>query len=247
MPSYGVTLLSGGLDSTTVAAHACRSTDHLTALTFYYGQSHGKEIECAARVAEALGIERKLVDISFLGSVAWYSALTNPQQFPVPEDRPVGGMAASIPITYVPVRNTIFLSLAAAYLESKVLYALEVEGVSPSDAQAVLFMGPNAIDYSGYPDCRPEYFEKMRESLAYGSKLWAEYRVPMEIETPIIQMSKKEIVQLGLETQAPLDLTWSCYQAGDVPCGRCDSCVLRAKGFREAGVADPALERLKAG
>ena len=247
MPSYGVTLLSGGLDSTTVAAHARRSIDHLTALTFYYGQSHGKEIDCAAQVAGALGIEHKLVDISFLGSVAWYSALTNPQQFPVPEDRPVGGMAASIPITYVPVRNTIFLSLAAAYLESKVLYALEVEGVSPADARAVLFMGPNAIDYSGYPDCRPEYFDKMRESLAYGSKLWAEYQVPMEIETPIIELSKKEIVELGVRVKAPLDLTWSCYQAGDAPCGRCDSCLLRAKGFREAGVADPALERLKAG
>ena len=247
MPSYGVTLLSGGLDSTTVAAHARQSIDRLTALTFYYGQSHGKEIDCAAQVAEALEIEHKLVDISFLGSVAWYSALTNPQQFPVPEDRSADRMAASIPITYVPVRNTIFLSLAAAYLESKVLYAVEVEGVSPSDAQAVLFMGPNAIDYSGYPDCRPEYFEKMRDSLAYGSKLWAEYEVAMGIETPIIRMSKREIVQLGVQVKAPLELTWSCYQAGDVPCGRCDSCVLRAKGFREAGVADPALDRLKAG
>ena len=247
MPSYGVTLLSGGLDSTTVAAHARQATDHLTALTFYYGQSHGKEIDCAARVAEVLKIEHKLVDISFLGSVAWYSALTNPEQFPVPEDRPADRMSASIPITYVPVRNTIFLSLAAAYLESKALYAVEVEGLSPSDAQAVLFMGPNAIDYSGYPDCRPEYFDKMRDSLAFGSKLWAEYQVPMEIETPIIRMSKKEIVELGVRVKAPLELTWSCYQAADIPCGRCDSCVLRAKGFREAGVADPALERLKAG
>ena len=247
MPCYGVTLLSGGLDSTTVAAHARQATDHLTALTFYYGQSHSKEIDCAVQVAEALGIEHKLVDISFLGSVAWYSALTNPEQFPVPEDRPADRMAASIPITYVPVRNTIFLSLAAAYLESKALYAVEVEGLSPSDAQAVLFMGPNAIDYSGYPDCRPEYFDKMRDSLAFGSKLWAEYQVPMEIETPIIRMSKKEIVELGVRVKAPLELTWSCYQAADIPCGRCDSCVLRAKGFREAGVADPALERLKAG
>ena len=108
-------------------------------------------------------------------------------------------------------------------------------------------MGPNAIDYSGYPDCRPEYFEKMRESLAYGSKLWAEYQVPMAIETPIIRMSKKEIVQFGVQLQAPLELTWSCYQAGNAPCGRCDSCVLRAKGFQEAGVTDPALQRLKAG
>ena len=102
-------------------------------------------------------------------------------------------------------------------------------------------MAPNAIDYSGYPDCRPEFFEKMGETLAYGSKLWTEYHVPLQIETPIIAMTKADIVRLGFEIRAPLELTWSCYQGGDVPCGRCDSCILRANGFRDAGFSDPAL------
>ena len=102
-------------------------------------------------------------------------------------------------------------------------------------------MAPNAIDYSGYPDCRPEFFQKMGESLGYGSKLWTEYHVPLQIELPIIEMSKADIVRLGMELRAPLELTWSCYQGGDAPCGRCDSCILRANGFRDAGFPDPAL------
>ena len=241
MPSYGVSLLSGGLDSTTVTALAKNQIDHLTALTFHYGQSHSKEVECAAAVARSLGVPQELMDISFLGKVAWYSALTNPDRFPVPEDRDAAQMGNSIPITYVPLRNTIFLSLAAAYLESQALHAIELEGVPPSELQAHLFMAPNAIDYSGYPDCRPEFFEKMSESLGYGSKLWTEYSVPLQIEIPIIEMSKADIVRLAMKIQAPLELTWSCYQGGDTPCGRCDSCILRANGFSEAGFPDPAL------
>ncbi len=243
MPSYGVSLLSGGLDSTTVTALAIGKTDHLTALTFHYGQSHSKEVDCAAAVARAMGVPQELMDISFLGKVAWYSALTNPERFPVPEDRDAAQMGNSIPITYVPLRNTIFLSLAAAYLESQALHAIELEGVSPTDVQAYLYMAPNAIDYSGYPDCRPEFFQKMGESLGYGSKLWSEYHVPLQVETPIIRMSKADIVRLGLELRAPLELTWSCYRGGDVPCGRCDSCILRANGFRDAGLSDPALTK----
>tara|TARA_B100001964_G_scaffold138457_1_gene152728 strand:+ start:170 stop:901 length:732 start_codon:yes stop_codon:yes gene_type:complete len=241
MPSYGVSLLSGGLDSTTVTALAKGKTDRLTALTFHYGQIHSKEVECAAEVARSIGVEQELMDISFLGKVAWYSALTNPDRFPVPEDQDAAQMGNSIPITYVPLRNTIFLSLAAAYLESQTLHAIEIEGVSPSDVQAHLYMAPNAIDYSGYPDCRPEFFEKMADSLGYGSKLWTEYQIPIQIEIPIIEMSKADIVKLGIEIKAPLGLTWSCYQGGEVPCGRCDSCILRANGFRDAGYSDPAL------
>jgi len=241
MPSYGVSLLSGGLDSTTVTALAKGKTDHLTALTFHYGQSHAKEVDCAAEVARSLGVPQELIDISFLGKVAWYSALTSPERFPVPEDRDAKLMGNSIPITYVPLRNTIFLSLAAAYLESQVLHAIELEGVSSSDVQARIYMAPNAIDYSGYPDCRPEFFDKMRESLGYGSKLWTEYHVPLQIEIPIIDMSKSVMVKLGIELKAPLELTWSCYQGDETPCGRCDSCILRAKGFKDAGVPDPAL------
>ena len=241
MPSYGVSLLSGGLDSTTVTALAKDKTDHLTALTFHYGQSHSKEVECAAEVARSIGVAQELMDISFLGKVAWYSALTNPDRFPVPKDREAAQMGNSIPITYVPLRNTIFLSLAAAYLESQVLHAIELENVSPHDVQALIYMAPNAIDYSGYPDCRPEFFDKMGESLGYGSKLWTEYHVTLQIEIPIIEMSKADIVKFGVELGAPLELTWSCYQGGETPCGRCDSCILRANGFKDAGYPDPAL------
>ena len=241
MPSYGVSLLSGGLDSTTVTALAKSKTDHLTALTFHYGQSHSKEVDCAAEVARSLGVTQELLDISFLGKVAWYSALTNPEQFPMPEDREASRMGNSIPITYVPLRNTIFLSLAAASLESQVLYAIEIEHVLPEDVQAYIYMAPNAIDYSGYPDCRPEFFQKMGESLGYGSKLWTEYHVPLQIEIPIIEMSKTDIVRLAMVLEAPLELTWSCYQGGEIPCGRCDSCILRASGFRAAGYPDPAI------
>ena len=241
MPSYGVSLLSGGLDSTTVTALAKSKTDHLTAQPFHYGQSHSKEVDCAAEVARSLGVTQELLDISFLGKVAWYSALTNPEQFPMPEDREASRMGNSIPITYVPLRNTIFLSLAAASLESQVLYAIEIEHVLPEDVQAYIYMAPNAIDYSGYPDCRPEFFQKMGESLGYGSKLWTEYHVPLQIEIPIIEMSKADIVRLAMELEAPLELTWSCYQGGEIPCGRCDSCILRASGFRAAGYPDPAV------
>ena len=241
MPSYGVSLLSGGLDSTTVTALAKSKTDHLTALTFHYGQSHSKEVDCAAEVARSLGVTQELLDISFLGKVAWYSALTNPEQFPMPENREAPRMGNSIPITYVPLRNTIFVALAAASLESQVLYAIEIEHVLPEDIQAYIYMAPNAIDYSGYPDCRPEFFQKMGESLGYGSKLWTEYHVPLQIEIPIIEMSKTDIVRLAMVLEAPLELTWSCYQGGEIPCGRCDSCILRASGFRAAGYPDPAI------
>jgi 7-cyano-7-deazaguanine synthase len=129
-------------------------------------------------------------------------------------------------------------------LESQALYAIEEEGVSPETLQARVYLAPNAIDYSGYPDCRPEFFDRMQESLGYGSKLWTQYRVPLEIHTPIIELSKAEIVRWATELEAPLELTWSCYQGGDAPCGGCDSCVLRARGFAEAGCPDPALARL---
>ena len=244
MTQYAVSLLSGGLDSTTVTAHARQLTDDLTALTFQYGQSHSKEVECARKISEMMGIRHHLLDISFFRQVAWYSALTNPERFPIPEDRPAEQMGVSIPITYVPLRNTFFLALAAAYLESGILHAIEVEGADPEQVEAKLFMAPNAIDYSGYPDCRPEYFQRMAEALGYGSKLWTQYGVPIQVETPIIQMSKAEIVKMGLDLKAPLEHTWSCYHGGQTPCGTCDSCILRAKGFQEAGLQDPLMTRL---
>ena len=241
MVSYGVTLLSGGLDSTTVTAYALATTDHLSALTFRYGQSHSREVKSAQKIAQLLGVQHQLLDISFLSQVAWYSALTNPERFPLPQDRPTQEMGFSVPITYVPLRNTIFLSLSAAFLESQVLYAVESEGTSPEQLEARLFLAPNVIDYSGYPDCRPEYYEKMTEALRYGSKIWTQYQIRIQVETPVITMTKAEIVRLAMELKAPLEYTWSCYQGGEVPCGRCDSCILRAKGFREAGYQDPVL------
>ena len=244
MPSYGVTLLSGGLDSTTVAAYARDRVDNMSAITFHYGQSHSREVDCAARIAGIMGIEHKLLDISFLSNVAWYSALTNPDQFPAPSGRSDEEIGHGVPITYVPLRNTIFLSLAAAYLESRVLYAIEVEGVDASDVVASVYMAPNALDYSGYPDCRPEFYENMRRTLELGSKLWTEYGVPIRIETPIIDLTKAEIATLGIRLGAPLEHTWSCYEGGEVPCGSCDSCILRARGFAEAGIPDPLLASL---
>ena len=246
MVTYGVTLLSGGLDSTTVTAYAKDRVQHLAALTFRYGQTHSKEVECAQHIAALMGIGHTLIDISFLSDVAWYSALTNPELFPIPRNRSHEQIGFGIPITYVPLRNTIFLSLSAAFLESRVLHAIEVDGQSPEDVQATLYMAPNAIDYSGYPDCRPEFYEKMKQTLEYGSKLWTEYNVPIAVETPVIDMSKAEIAELGARLKAPIEYTWSCYEGGDTPCGMCDSCILRAKGFDEAGMLDPLLVRLGA-
>ena len=243
MTSFAVTLLSGGLDSTTVTAYAKSRSDRITAITFQYGQTHSREVTSAAEVARLLEVEHRLVDISFLGDVAWYSALTNPDAFPMPTDREPKRMGVSIPITYVPLRNTTFVALAAAYLESQVLHAIEVEGIAPGDVSATVYMAPNVLDYSGYPDCRPEFFAQMSETLRHGSKLGAEYGIDIRIETPIIELSKAEIVRMGVDLGAPLERTWSCYAGGERPCGACDSCILRARGFEEAGVADPALRQ----
>ena len=244
MTSFGVSLLSGGLDSTTVTAYARDRVDRLTALTFYYGQTHSKEVDCARLIAGLLGVEHQLIDISFLGRVAWYSALTNPESFPIPRNRPDQEIGFGVPITYVPLRNTIFLALSAAYLESQALSAIEVDGMSHDQVGAVLYMAPNAIDYSGYPDCRPEYFETAQRTLEYGSKLWTQYGVRIQVETPIIGLSKAEIAELGLRLEAPLEHTWSCYDGSELPCEACDSCILRARGFEEAGIPAPLMVRL---
>ena len=244
MGTFGVTLLSGGLDSTTVTAYAKDRVEHLTALTFHYGQTHSKEVECAQRIAGLLGIQHKLIDVSFLGEVAWYSALTSPELFPIPHDRSPEEIGFGIPITYVPLRNTTFLALSAAFLESQVLHAIEVEGVRPEDVAARLYLAPNAIDYSGYPDCRPEFFDQIKQTLRFGSKLGVEYGIHIQVETPIIELTKAEIAELGMKLRAPLEHTWSCYHGGEVPCGACDSCILRAKGFDQAGIPDPLLARL---
>ena len=164
--------------------------------------------------------------------------------FPLPKSREEETIGFGIPITYVPLRNTIFVALSAALLESNVLHALEVEGMSPDEVDACIYLAPNAVDYSGYPDCRPEFYERMTETVKYGSKLWTQYGIEIRIETPIIDLSKAEIAEMGLRIGAPIAFTWSCYDGGEAPCEQCDSCILRAKGFRDAGLTDPLMARL---
>ena len=239
--NLGVVLLSGGLDSTTVATQAVRDGYDLIAVTVHYGQLHSRELDAAASVAASLGLRQEVVDVSFFRRLAWYSALTNPDRFSIPAARTPEEMSADIPITYVPMRNTFLLSLASAYLESHVLQVLEGENASPESVRSALFIAANAIDYSGYPDCRPEFYESLASTLRLGSKIGTQYRVHFEIETPLLRMTKAEIVHHAVAIGAPIERTWSCYEGGAVPCGTCDSCILRAKGFAEAGVEDPAL------
>lgn len=238
-------MLSGGLDSTTVAAYAVKEGYELTALTFRYGQKHSREVESAKKVAEVMGIRWKVVAFSFFRKLAWYSALTSSEDFKVPKKRDNQETTKEIPITYVPLRNTLFITIAAALLESELLSLIENGRVNPAELEASIFIAANAIDYSGYPDCRPEYFEKVTGVLFEGSKLGVQYGKPMNIQTPIIHMTKAEIVKLARELNAPLEYTWSCYEGEDVPCGRCDSCILRARGFAEAGCEDPLIVRLE--
>ncbi len=240
MLRLAVVLLSGGLDSTTAATMVKHEGTQLSAVTVNYGQSHAREIDAARRVATHLNIAQQITEVPFFKDVASYSALTQPDQHARPLDRAPRAMSNDIPATYVPLRNTYLLTLAASALESAALAAIEVRGVDPAGLTASIVIGANAIDYSGYPDCRPEYYRAMAETLRLGSKLGTQYSVPITISTPLIDKTKAEIVRLAIEIGAPIEHTWSCYGPGPAPCGRCDSCVLRAKGFREAGVPDPA-------
>lgn len=245
MRRVGVLLLSGGLDSTTVAAYAKKQGYELVAITLHYGQKHSKEVESAKKVAQLIGMKQEVIDVSFFKRLAWYSALTNPEDLEIPKQRDDKEMAKNIPITYVPFRNTFFITMAAAFLESEALNLIETESVNPKDVEASIFIAANAIDYSGYPDCRPEYYKQMEKALLQGSKLGIQYQKPISIETPIILKTKSEIVKMAIDLEVPLEYTWSCYEGGELPCGKCDSCILRAKGFAEAGYKDPLLVRLK--
>ncbi len=218
-----VVLLSGGLDSYTAAAIAKAEGLVLNALTIHYGQRHAREVQSARQVARALGVERHkelTVDLRPIGG----SSLTS--DVDVPRDRDLE--AVDIPSTYVPARNTIFLSLALAWAE--VIGARD------------LVVGVNALDYSGYPDCRPE-FVRAFEALANVATRAGVEGARFQIHTPLIQLSKADIIRRGLELGLDYGLTHSCYDPGPsgLPCGHCDSCVLRAKGFAAAGVADPLL------
>lgn len=238
--THAIVLLSGGLDSTTVATHATVREGEVRALCIRYGQRHVREVEAARAVAAALGIPIEVVDASFYGQIA-RSALTRGDRVSVPAGRSAAEIGEGIPSTYVPLRNTFFVTLAAAALESWMLRLIEEEGRAPADLDPAIYVGANAIDYSGYPDCRPEFYEAIGRVLRLGSKLGSAHGVGFRIEAPIIEMSKAAIVRYGSDIGAPLHLTWSCYLGGERPCGACDSCILRAEGFAAAGIPDPAL------
>ena len=221
-----VVLLSGGLDSTTLLALAQREGYAAHALTFRYGQRHAHEIEAARRVAERWGVVRhEIVDIDL--RVFGGSALTVPG-VEIPKDRGADEMAAGVPITYVPARNTIFLSFALAWAE--VLGAGDI------------FIGVNALDYSGYPDCRPEYVAAYERMANLATATAADGRVPIHIRAPLLHLTKREIIALGTSLGVDYGMTTSCYDptpAGEA-CGHCDACQLRLRGFAEGGLTDPA-------
>ena len=219
-----VVLLSGGLDSATALAIARAEGFETYTLSFDYGQRHDRELDSARRVAAALGAKEHLVlrlDLRAIGG----SALT--ADIAVPKGRSVEAMGSGIPVTYVPARNTIFLSHALAWAE-----VLECEDI---------FIGVNALDYSGYPDCRPEFIEAFERMANLATRAGVEGRSRLRIHTPLIRLTKAEIVARGIALGVDFGLTWSCYEPrpDGLACGRCDSCLLREKGFREAGLRDP--------
>ena len=210
-----VVLLSGGLDSTTTLYYARAKGYKCYCVIFDYGQRHKKEIRTAARLANLTGSGFTIVKIK----LPWSKSALTDRKVKVPKGRQVKEMSSEIPATYVPARNTIFLSFAASYAESI--------GASR------IFIGANALDYSGYPDCRPNYIKAYGKMINLGTKGGVEGR-KLKIETPLIKMTKAEIIKLGTKLGVPYGLTWSCYSGGRYPCGVCDSCKLREKGFAEA-------------
>ena len=214
MGKRAICLISGGMDSAVAAAVARHDGYKLYALTFNYGQRNLRELEAAKEIAKSLGAHHKIFEINLrqIGG----SALTDTIE--VPE------RAEGIPVTYVPARNTIFLSCALAYAEV-------------IDAEAI-FIGVNAVDYSGYPDCRPEYIQAFQRMANVALKRSVE-KGPIHIKAPLLYLSKAEIVKSGLELGVPFEKTWSCYREGEKACGRCPSCMLRLAAFEKAGVRDP--------
>ena len=227
-----VVLLSGGMDSATTAAIARSRGFDVHALTFRYGQRHAAELEAARRVARHLGIRRHIVldiDLRPFGG----SALTG--ELEVPKDTPMEQIGQRIPATYVPARNTIFLAFALGWAE--------VLGASD------IFIGANAMDYSGYPDCRPEYIQAFQRMANLATRAGVEEGRRLTIHTPLIELSKREIVERGMGLGVDYGITLTCYDpASDgAACGRCEACLIRLKGFREAGLEDPAPYQMVGG
>ena len=229
MDKKAVVLLSGGIDSTTMLAIAQSQGYSVYAMSFRYGQRHTLELDRAKQISEKTGVEKHIIidiDLRAFGG----SALTD--DIDVPKGRSDQEIGTGIPITYVPARNTIFLSFALAWAET-----LEIDTV---------FIGVNALDYSGYPDCRPEYIAAYQRMANLATKTGIEGKTTLEIQTPLISMTKAQIIQKGIELGVDYALTLSCYDPDNQgkACGTCDSCLLRRKGFEEAGVSDATVYRV---
>lgn len=216
-----VVLLSGGLDSATALFDARRRGYDVFGLAFDYGQRHRKELGSAKRLARRAGCSLVVLKIR----LPWKGSSLLDRKSALPRNR--ARMDGKIPSTYVPARNTIFISYGLSYAE--------VLGAS------AIFIGANALDYSGYPDCRPSYFKMFNRLSKLATKNGVEGD-PVAIETPLISLTKAQIIRRGLRLGVPYELTWSCYEGGSVPCGACDSCRLRQKGFKQAGVVDPLVK-----
>ena len=225
MKRPAVLLLSGGLDSTTLLAYAKQQAWDVHALTFRYGQRHGVEVARAQAIGKAYGVARHLVaDIDLR---AWGGSALTSSEIAVPKDRAAGEMTSGVPLTYVPARNTIFLSYALAWAE-----VLESRDI---------FIGVNALDYSGYPDCRPEFIAAFESLAQLATRAGTESGTRYTVHTPLMTMSKAQIIALGVSLGVDYGATTSCYDPDGRggACGRCDACQLRKKGFGEAGVTDP--------
>jgi len=232
-----VVLLSGGIDSSTTLAMARAEGYECYALSFDYSQRHRVELESAGRVARALGAASHLVirfDLREIGGSALTSDIEVPKMAaPATTGGPSSGSDTIIPVTYVPARNTIFLSFALAWAE-----VLEASRI---------FIGANVVDYSGYPDCRPEYLRAFEEMANLATRIAVEGKMRFSVEAPLLHLTKPEIIRKGAGLGLDYSLTWSCYDPGEddagnpLPCHRCDSCVIRARGFEEAGIPDPLL------
>jgi 7-cyano-7-deazaguanine synthase len=226
MTKRAVVLLSGGLDSAVVLYYAIKEGYSCYCLAFDYGQRHVRELESAKSLAGISGSPLTVPELQ----MPWKGSSLVDTNEALPQDRSLEEITSSVPSTYVPARNTIFLSNAASLAEA-----------IGADA---IFIGAHFEDSSGYPDCRESYLEAFNKVIELGTKRGSEKK--LKIEFPLIKKTKKEIIELGFSLEVPFELTWSCYRGGKTPCGRCDSCILRAKGFREAARTDPLLEKVYA-
>ena len=226
MRKKAIVLLSGGLDSTTIMAIAKHKGFEIFSMSFFYGQRHSHELDAAKKIAEVFKVKKHIIiniDLDKIGG----SALT--ADIKVPKSRSLNSISKGIPVTYVPARNTIFLAHALAWAE--VIKCFDI------------FIGVNAIDYSGYPDCRPEFIKAFERMANLATKAGVEGKTRLKINTPLIKMTKAQIIKKGIELGVDYSLTHSCYDPGPdgSACGLCDSCFLRKKGFEEAGLTDPAI------